>query len=222
MKVGTDSVLLGAWVDVTSANPTTILDVGTGSGILALMLAQRCPNARIDAVEIDEAAYQQAKDNVLQSSRADRIRVYHQSFQAFSKKHSATYDLIVSNPPYFVSSLPSPNAQRSVARHASSLSQNELIEGTLNLLKPDGRLAVVLPYTEGETFSSTAKAAGLYCARTLPIRPNPSKPVHRLLLEFSLVEKQAIVEKELCIELSERHAYSEEYRELTKDFYLKF
>ena len=219
MKVGTDSVLLGAWANVSEK--TAILDVGTGSGILAIMLAQRNASACIDAVEIDESSFTQAVENVTRSPWSDRIRLYSQPFQQFVEKSVYMYDLIVSNPPFFNRSLLSPDGRKNLARHTDSLSQEDLLSGTVKLLKPNGVLSVVLPVAEGELFVSKAAEYNLFCHRKTTVKPNPDKPPKRLLLEFSR-SRRGMVESELCVEEGVRHAYTAAYVNLTKDFYLNF
>ncbi len=221
MKVGTDSVLLGAWAGIGRSENLRALDIGTGSGILAIMLAQRFPQLQIDAVEVDEQAYLQAVENVAKCPWSDRIRLHNESFQSFADKHSNGYDLLISNPPYFIQSLESPCEKRSMARHTASLSQEELIAGALKAMRANAVFALVLPVAEGISFIETAEKQGLYCNKRLSVKPDAAKPVKRWLMEFSHT-KTAIEESELCIDSGVRHEYSEEYKALTKEFYLKF
>ncbi|MDR0659887.1 MAG: methyltransferase [Prevotellaceae bacterium] len=221
MKVGTDSVILGAWTAVDASKKTQALDIGGGGGILAIMLAQRSTNIYIDGVEIDKSAFIQAQENVNLCPWSDRICLYNEPFQEFAKQHLQAYDLIISNPPYFIQSLTSPDEQRSIARHSNSLNQDDLLKGVLNILKPDGRFAVVFPINEGFLFINKAEEKGLYCNRKTSVKANPKKEAKRLLLELSRT-KTAVEETELCIDTGVRHQYSPEYIELTKDFYLKF
>lgn len=218
MKVGTDGVLLGAWADCENAK--NILDVGAGTGLIALMLAQRS-NAKIKAVEIDEAASIQAKENIKKSLWNDRIEIHNMPFQDFSKSINEKYDLIVSNPPYFQNSLYAPDKKRTDARHNSNLKLDDLLIGVLNLLPEKGKLSIVLPYLEGTLFILKAAENGLYCVRQTKVLPKPDREPKRLLLEF-MKEKMPLVEQELIIELNKRHEYSEAYKNLTKDFYLAF
>lgn len=221
MKVGTDSVLFGVWTKIDPIKELRVLDVGTGSGILAIMLAQRAANLKIDGVEVDEQAFLQAQENVNACPWADRITLYNDTFQSFATKNQNTYDLVISNPPYFIQSLGSPNQQRSIARHTDSLSQEELLQGIITVMKPTAHFSVVLPLVEGISFIHKAEKSGLYCTRKISVKPNPQKEPKRLLLEFSYT-KTAIEEAELCIDSGIRHQYSREYIELTKEFYLKF
>lgn len=217
MKVGTDGVLLGAWADVSHAQ--TILDVGTGTGIIALMLAQRS-SAQIHAVEIDEGAARQAQENVDKSPWSNRVTVYHTSFQEFAQRASTTYDLIVSNPPYFIKSLPSPQLERTVARHNELLPHNELLEGIDMLLSPNGRFVGIFPYVEGNVFVAQAVNYNLFCIKRLSVEGKEGAPIKRLLLEFAR-SPQSLEESTLAIRDS-RDEYTLEYIELTKDFYLAF
>jgi len=218
MKVGTDGVLLGAWANCINAK--TVLDIGTGTGLIALMIAQRC-NAEIDAVEIDEHAVIQASENVANSLWNDRINVIHQSFQDFINHSERKYGLIVSNPPYFQNSLVAPDQKRANARHNSELQLDEIIAGATKLLTDDGILSVILPYIEGTLFILQASQKGLYCNRQTKVLPKPGREPKRLLLEF-MKTKKPLVEQEIIIELNKRHSYSDAYKNLTKDFYLSF
>lgn len=221
MKVGTDSVLLGAWTKVNTKKSARALDIGVGSGILSIMLAQRAANIQIDGVEVDKLAFTQAQENVNLCPWADRINLYNENFQNFSDSHQKVYDLIISNPPYFIQSLNSPNEQRNTARHSDSLSQEDLLKGILNVMKPDGQFSVVFPVNEGLSFIQKAEREGLYCNRKTSVKANSQKKVKRLLLEFSRI-KTAIEETQLCIDTGIRYQHSLEYIELTKEFYLNF
>jgi len=220
MKVGTDGVLLGAWVNIAETTHH-ILDVGTGTGVIAIMLAQRAPQARIDAVEIDEATAAQARRNAESSPWASRLNVFHQDFNDFVNSAASRYDLIVSNPPYFKQSLTSPDSARTTARHTEELLHEELLCGSLQLLNPQGKLAVVMPYVEGNVFIALAANAGLYCNRKLNVSTKKDRPTKRLLMEFSR-SKARLDEQNLYIESNALNSFTAEYRALTKDFYLKF
>ncbi|MDR2651844.1 MAG: tRNA (adenine(22)-N(1))-methyltransferase TrmK [Prevotellaceae bacterium] len=219
MKVGVDGVMLGAWVD--AANASAILDVGTGTGLIAIMLAQRNSIADIDAVEIERQSYEQAVENVNNCKWKDRINVIHEKFQTFAQTTQKRYDLIVSNPPYFIASLQSPEIQRTVARHSASLTQDDLINGIDKILTDTGKFAAIFPYVEANIFIAKASAKNLFCNKKTNIKPNPQKPTKRIMLEFSRI-KQNLTENIICIETGERHNYTDEYKALTKDFYLKF
>ncbi|MCB2197600.1 MAG: methyltransferase [Bacteroidetes bacterium] len=218
MKVGTDGVLLGAWTDCEKAEK--VLDIGTGTGLIALMIAQRS-NAMIDAIEIDRQATEQAVENVNKSPWAERVNVANKSFQDFVKLENDPYDLIVSNPPYFQNSMFAPDSKRTDARHNSNLKLEDLISGAKKLLSEQGTLSIILPYLEGNMFILKASEAGFYCVRQTKILPKPGRDPKRLLLEFQQTKKP-LDEQEIIIELNKRHEYSEAYKSLTKDFYLAF
>lgn len=206
MKVGTDAVLLGAWADVS--NSKTILDIGTGSGVIALMLAQRMPLAQVDAVEIDEASAKQAEENFERSVFANRLRAYNSAIQDFEGK----YDLIVSNPPFFSKSLLPPTSGRQIARHTTTLTHDDLLKAVVRLLDLAGIFAVIVPT---EDIIKIAKHSGLYCNRKTSVIPR--NKVERFLLEFSRTEKVS-VEDELILHDGERRG--DGYRKLTQEFYL--
>ena len=218
MKVGTDGVLIGAWANCE--NIESVLDIGTGTGLIALMIAQRS-NAQIDAIEIDEIACEQARENVIKSPWETQINIIHKSLQNFLKSTISKYDLIVSNPPYFQNSLYAPDEKRTDARHNSNLEFEDIIQAALELLKDTGTLSIILPYLEGTMFILKAAEKGLYCVRQTKVLPNPRREPKRLLIEFMKIKKP-LVEQEIIIELNKRHEYSEAYKNLTKDFYLAF
>ena len=214
MKVGTDGVLLGAWTDIGEAK--TILDIGTGTGLIALMLAQRTPSTvKIDAVEIGEEDSVQAKENVSHSPWPERITIHHSSIQDYHSEWK--YDLIVSNPPYFNNSLPSPSDKRTAARHTPTLSYEELIKSVVRLLSDQGRFALILPVKEGNAFISLAQFQGLYCVRQTAFFARADKPQERWLLEFSRLPAISKAEKIILFEGTE---WSNEYKKLVFDFYL--
>lgn len=214
MKVGTDGVLLGAWSRVQQVD--SVLDIGTGSGLVALMLAQRS-SAHITALEIDENAAAQAAENVLNSPWSNRISVCACDFLSYHS--TARFDLIVSNPPYFEHSLPSPDLHRTNARHTQCLNYESLLQHSARLLSPEGRICLILPFDKFALVEALAIRNQLFLTRTCIVRPTPDREPKRLLVEFSTVEIPLQVE-ELVIELT-RHRYSDEYIALTKDFYLK-
>ncbi len=219
MKVGTDGVLLGAWTPVDRAHH--ILDVGSGTGLLALMLAQRAPIAEITGIEIDQDAWLQSKENVLQSPWTDRIQMVQADFRQFSLAGKGRYDLIVSNPPYFVDSKPSPVDARNVARHTSMLSYSELIAGVRRLLLPVGQFSIILPAQNHQIFSDLAMAGGLFEIRRMLVFPTPQKPVSRILSVWCQQKTDGCKEERMVLEVKRRHDYSSEYLSLTRDFYLK-
>ena len=216
MKVGTDGVLLGAWTEVSACNH--ILDIGTGTGLVALMLAQRNHKATINALDIDEGCMTQAKQNIARSPFASRIDVQQVSFQDFAQHADKKYDLIVSNPPYFQNALKSPTLYRNHARHNDSLSFYDILTSGAPLLSEGGHIALILPYEFKQTIVDHAATMQLFPNRITNVFPLPDRPVKRLLIEFSAIEREC-VEDDLTIEIS-RHQYSDDFSALTKEFYL--
>jgi tRNA1Val (adenine37-N6)-methyltransferase len=214
MKVGTDGALLGAWADCGGA--ATILDVGTGSGLIALMLAQRS-EARIDAVDVDEAACRVAGENFERSPFAARLRVVQGDYRYFSP--GKKYERVVSNPPYFVSSLQSPDGRRNGARHADTLSVHDLLERSASLLTADGRLSLIFPADGFESVREIAEQTGFYLLRRTWVSAVENRPPKRVLLEYGR-RFAPPSEDRMCIETAS-HVYSREYVALTKAFYLK-
>ena len=218
MKVGTDGVLLGAWVS-TSAADRRVLDIGTGTGLIALMLAQRLPGACIAGVDIDSV--EQARENAAASPWGDRLTFHTCAVQAF---YDAPFDLIVSNPPFFVDSLTCPDAGRTAARHAVHLTFEELCDAVLRLLTPAGRFALILPVQEAGRFLEVC-AGRLQPVRRTDVRTTPRYPAKRSLLELMRPAAAAAAgfeRTELIIGTGEHECYTPEYRALTRDFYLKF
>lgn len=216
MKVGTDGVLIGAWASVR-ANDRTILDIGTGTGLIALMLAQRNPEAEVVAVEIDSESAAQARDNVAASPWSDRVTVEECAVQDFVS--DLKFDLIVSNPPYFVDSQKCPDGSRNTARHTDTLSFSELMKAAERLLAPDGRFAVIVP---AESAMSVIAAGNMHLVRRCDVRTKPSAQPKRVMLEFSPRFEGAALREELTIGDGTNGGYSPEYVALTRDFYLKF
>ncbi len=215
LKVGTDGVLLGAWCNVADAQ--SILDVGTGTGLIALMLAQRT-EAEIAAVEIDEDSCLDAQQNFQNSPWSERIQLYSGDFNLFQTSHADSYDLVVSNPPFFRQSLKSAQSAVTVARHDVALSFAQLIAGSKKLLKASGRLAVIIPNEACDDFRETARLEGFYLCRKTTVVPKMGKSPKRLLLEFSV--SQAYPEVGELVILEGKNKYSDEFVELTKEFYL--
>ena len=220
MKVGTDGVLLGAWTSLEN-NPQSILDIGAGTGLISLMLAQRSSAQQIDALEIDEDAYEQCVENFENSPWADRLFCFHASLDEFAEDpEDEKYDLIVSNPPFFV-----PNQiehipeNRKKARFYDSLPFEDLIKYAAQLLSETGELAVVIPFAEEEKIIAFAKANHLLINRITRVRGTENTPIKRSLLQFSFIEKE-VEENELTLEIS-RHLYTEDFKSLVKEFYLK-
>lgn len=217
MKVGTDGVLLGAWAP--TENATSILDIGTGTGLIALMLAQRADAQQIDAIEIEDDAFEQAVDNFENSDWADRLFCYHASLQEFADEMEAQYDLIVSNPPFYTDDFESPNNQRSLARFESALPFEELIASCVKLLAKNGQLALIIPFKEEEKVVKIALKNKLFPQKITRVKGTINTEIKRSLLLFSFQENQPIID-ELIIEIS-RHQYTDAYKALVKDFYLK-
>jgi tRNA1Val (adenine37-N6)-methyltransferase len=216
-KVGTDGVLLGSSADVSGVK--TILDIGTGTGLIAIMLAQRC-NAEIVAIESDKYSYNEACDNVRLCKWNSRIKVENSDLQNYSPGNKK-FDLIITNPPYFSDSLKNPDPRKSAARHNESLSSVELLKGISGLLGEKGRFQLIMPYVDGNIFIAVAVKFGFYCNSILKIRPLPSSEIRRLILSFSR-ERLKVKESFLTIEHGRRHEFTDDYINLTKDFYLKF
>ncbi len=218
MKVGTDSVLLGSWVNTD--NIKSILDIGTGTGIIALMLAQKS-GAYIDAIDIDENAAIQAAENAKQSIWKDRIFIHHIALQKFEFESNKKYDLIVSNPPYFVDSSKAIEESRTNARHTDQLAYADLLNGVLKLLNTTGKFYVILPTKEGELFRDMAEERKLFLTKLTRVKTRSDKSEKRLLMRFEFIRK-TFSEDVIVIEQDERHSYTPEYKALTKDYYLGF
>lgn len=214
MKVGTDGVLLGAWCACSSAR--RIADIGTGTGLIALMCAQRNAEAEIDAIDIDHSAVECARENVARSAWSGRIRVIESAVQDYTCEER--YDLIVSNPPYFSETLQSPDPSRAVARHNCSLPHCDLIDAAKRLLTTEGRLALILPADEARRFAMQAVAAGLHLRRRCDVATKPSAQPKRTMSEWSLTNGEA--EIELLTLSADDGQRSEQYRRLTEEFYL--
>lgn len=219
MKVGTDGVLLGAWTPIHH-NPFSVLDIGAGTGIIALMLAQRTSAEQIDALEIDEDAYEQAVENFENSPWGDRLFCFHAGLDEFIEEPEDEYDLIVSNPPFYAEDYKTENDQRDLARFQDAMPFEELVEAAGLLLSENGIFAVILPFKEEENFIALAREAELYPIKITRVKGTPATEIKRSLLAFSRNENSKIEIDELIIETS-RHIYTPEYISLTKDFYLK-
>jgi tRNA1Val (adenine37-N6)-methyltransferase len=219
MKVGTDGVLLGAWLDIKGAAKG--LDIGTGTGLLSLMLAQRNPGLRMDAIDVDASACDQARINFAESSFGGRIEVYHQSFHEFMENVRRCYDVLICNPPFYVDGLQPKCTKRSLARHSGALTLDELFWGAKRLLKPVGVLGLVYPFQYYESVLEQAAECKLYPQKVLFLKPTPQKAVHRVFIKLVLDRQHNPVEEELVVlEENGRHDYSERFKELTSPFYL--
>ena len=219
MKIGTDGVLLGAWTPIDN-NPFSILDVGTGTGIIALMLAQRSAAEQIDALEIDEDAYEQATDNFENSPWNDRLFCFHAGLDEFVEEPEDEYDIIVSNPPFYSEDFKSNNEQRDLARFQDAMPFEQLIEAAALLLSEKGVFSVIIPFKEESTFLALAHKQELYPLKMTRVKGTPTSETKRSLLAFSRNCNADSTVEELIIE-TERHCYTPEYITLTKDFYLK-
>ena len=219
MKVGTDGVLLGAWTPINH-NPNTILDIGAGTGLIALMLAQRTSAQQIDALEIDEDAYEQATDNFENSPWSDRLFCYHAGLDEFIEEPEDEYDLIVCNPPFYSEDYKTNSEQRDLARFQDAMPFEELIEAADLLLSKNGIFSVIIPYKEEEKFIALAILAELYPLKITRVKGTSTSETKRSLLAFSRAKITPIRTDVLVIETS-RHNYTAVYTTLTKDFYLK-
>ncbi|MCB9173158.1 MAG: methyltransferase [Flavobacteriales bacterium] len=216
MKVGTDGVLLGAWTKAPTGN---VLDIGCGSGLISLMIAQRNPNTQIDAIDVDQNAFLQTTENIANSEWKHSIKSHHTTLQNFTTDKK--YQLIVSNPPFFVNATKSANNSKNIARHTDELSFNDLLHHVSKLLEKEGVFSVVLPIIEEVEFCKIASVHELFLNRICYVKPNLQKEPKRILMEFSLTNTPVIMES-VTIETEKRHHYTEEYRNLTQDFYLHF
>ena len=213
MKVGTDGVLLGSWVSCKKIN--TILDIGCGTGLITLMLAQRNLKSTITGIEIDKIASKEAQLNIASSDWEERIEIKNTSLQKLNT--NTKFDLIVSNPPFFAEN--KSQQRRDLARRANKLSFEELIQNTLNLLTEQGIFSVIIPKDSEANFYKIATLNKLYCNRVCYIKGNKKAKVKRVMIEFSFFKSKTITEH-LTIEKS-RHQYTDEYIQLCKDFYLR-
>ena len=219
MKVGTDGVLLGAWAPLKKS--CKVLDIGTGTGLVALMLAQRCSSACIEAIDIDESAVAQARENVADSPWPERVDVCQMDVKNAPQTWKETFDCIVSNPPYFVDSLKCPNLQRNTARHTDTLTLEDLLQYSRKLLAPQGRIALILPYDQKDRLTDCIQTQNLFLSKEVSVIPVPDAQPKRLLAELtSEPPASPAFSDRLTIEIA-RHRYTDEYINLTKDFYLK-
>lgn len=219
MKIGTDGVLLGAWTPLEN-NPFSILDIGAGTGVIALMLAQRSNAEQIDALEIDDEAYEQSVDNFENSPWSDRLFCFHAGLDEFIEEPEDEYDLIVSNPPFYSEDYKSESEQRDKARFQDAMPFEDLIEAAALLLSENGILSVIIPFKEEARFLALAKESELYPIKITRVKGTPITEVKRSLIAFGRTEISDIEIDELIIETA-RHIYTPQYIELTKDFYLK-
>ena len=218
MRVGTDAVLLGAWATVSGA--ARILDIGTGTGVIAIMLAQRS-DAEITGIEIEKNATEEALANVRHSPWPGRLKILHTSFQEIIKSSNEQFDLIVSNPPFFINAKRPYNHNLAIARHSEKLTLHELAKGVDKLMNPDGRLAMILPVFAAKICIPLAEKYELHLSRLTEVQPNEAKPPHRYLMEFC--KKSSKLHKEsIAIRNASNDDFTEAYKRLTRDYYLKF
>lgn len=215
-KVGTDGVLLGAWAPLDH-HPKTVLDIGAGTGLISLMIAQRAEKSEITALEIDEKAYQECGSNFKTSPWAERLHIEHSSLQDF--KTSKKFDLIISNPPFYTETYFAKDIIRNRARNAQHLPFETLMHSTSGLLSKTGVFSVIIPFKEEKNLIQLAEKHELFPFRVLHVKGNLNSPFKRSLLAFSKWSQNMDIQT-LIIE-KERHHYTKEYIELTKDFYLK-
>lgn len=218
MQIGTDGVLLGAWVSIEN-NPFSILDIGAGTGVIALQLAQRSDAEMIDALEVDDNAYEQCVDNFENSPWGDRLFCYHASLGEFIEEIEDKYDLIVSNPPFYSEDYKTSDESRDLARFNDSLPFDDLIFSASQLLSDEGIFAVVIPRKEEEGFLKMAEQENLFAKRICRVKGNETSQEKRSLIAFSFEKSTPKIEN-LTIETS-RHKYTEEYISLVNEFYLK-
>ena len=219
MKIGTDGVLLGAWCPIDN-RPFSILDIGAGTGILSLMLAQRSNAEQVDALEIDEEAYEQCVENFENSPWSDRLFCFHAGLDEFIEEPENEYDIIISNPPFYSEDYKSNDSQRDLARFQEAMPFEDLTEAANLLLSENGIFAVIIPHKEEEKFIDLCAQVELFPVKVTRVKGTPTTEIKRSLLAFKRYELPVLEADELIIETS-RHQYTEEYIELTKDFYLK-
>tara|TARA_B100000809_G_C15110946_1_gene520564 strand:- start:174 stop:887 length:714 start_codon:yes stop_codon:yes gene_type:complete len=218
MKIGTDGVLLGAWSSLES-RPFSILDIGAGTGVLSLMLAQRSDAEVIEALEIDDKAFEQCVDNFEQSDWNDRLFCYHASLEEFEEEIEDTYDLIICNPPFYSEDYKTKNIARDLARFQDAMPFEHLLKSVSSLLSEDGRFNIIIPFSEEKKMIDLAKQVALFPKKITHVRGNPSADIKRSLIEFSFLNQDVKI-SELTIAIT-RHQYTDDYINLTKAFYLK-
>lgn len=217
MKVGTDGILLGAWVDCTGVERA--LDVGTGTGLIALMMAQKNSTILVDGVEINESAFLEANNNVKDAVFGERIKLFNDSIQDFALSSTEKYDLIVSNPPFFTGGTLSNNMEKNLIRHTIKLSHADLLRSVSNLLSTNGSFSVIVPFLEGLRFIEIATSYNLHLKRKTQVRSKSGSKIVRLLLSFAKDEAKQIEEDDIYL-YNEDDSRSKAFATLTKDFYL--
>jgi len=217
MKIGTDGILLGAWSDVREAK--NALDIGTGTGVIAIMQAQKNSLLQIDAIEIERSACLDANYNFKESPWDDRLKLHHLCLTEFIP--NIKYECIISNPPFFINSMKTADIKRNIARHTNSMNYNDILKFSNDHLTENGTLSLILPEDQGIKCILNAEKHSLFLKRKCNIFPNPIKKQHRILMEFSKI-KHKTLESNLTIETKNRHEYTKDYKSLTKDFYIIF
>ena len=219
MKIGTDSVLLGAWCPIEN-QPFSVLDIGAGTGILSLMIAQRSTAEQIDAIEIDENTYEECVENFENSPWSDRLFCFHAGLDEFVEEPEQEYDIIISNPPFYSENYKTNSESRDLARFEDALPFKDLVEAADLLLSENGIFAVIIPYKEEERFIDLCSEVELFPIKVTRVKGSHSTPIVRSLLAFKRYELSVLEADELVIEIN-RHEYTDDYINLTKDFYLK-
>ncbi|MBO6880940.1 methyltransferase [Winogradskyella sp.] len=218
MKIGTDGVLLGAWTSVDH-NPFNVLDIGAGTGILSLMIAQRSNAEQIEAIEIDDDAFEQCAENFENSPWNDRLFCFHASLLEYIEAVDEKFNLIICNPPFYSEDYKTEDKARNLARFSDAMPMEHIIFAVINFLSENGIFSIVIPHKMENTFIEEASLIGLFPNRILRVKGNPNSEIKRSLIEFSYSETATKI-SELIIE-TERHQYTDDYINLTKDFYLK-
>ena len=216
MKIGTDAILLARWVDVSPDDE--VLDIGTGCGLIPLMLSQKGIKSA-DAVEIDRESCEEAAQNFSNSAWKSRLSAIHTDIKSYSGKCEKKYDLIVSNPPFFFGDNIPEKAKKGLARHTNTLSYNDLLVSVKRLLKPDGRFALVLPARESVTFLKEAENQGFYLQKLMKIVPIEGREPNRINMQLVVNQVNDAVEETFVLRHAD-HSFTVEYKDFLKDFYL--
>ena len=216
MKVGTDAVLLALWTGLDGVR--SVLDIGTGSGIITLLLAARNSTLKVDAVEMDTASFEEASANFSDSPFTGRLHTFLTDIQDFVPEKEKRYDLLISNPPFFINDYRPGQSQRKLARHTDTLRYEQLIAVALRLMKPEGRFSLVLPYRESKVFLKLAEQSGLYLQQQMLIFPKPCSEPNRINLLFGL--HPVILKTEKFIIRNEEGTFTKQYIDMVKNYYL--
>ncbi len=216
MKVGTDAVLLGALTKAPQEG--NLLEVGCGSGVISLMLAQKS-QAKITALDIHQASVWEARANFKASPWSERLQALMISYQLYAAQgNPIRFDLIVSNPPFFVNDLKSPDEKRNLARHNDQLSYRDFLSASRNFIKAQGQLSLILPSIEAQIFIEEARNFGFFLEEEIAIFPKPNKESNRKVMLFGNNAQANLQKKSLCIREND-NSYTQAYRELTEDYY---